>query len=174
MADVAFIGFIAMTLAGGLVAITAKQLIHAVLGLVLSMIGVAGLYIFLANPFIAAMQVLIYVGAVSISMVFAVMLARPPHEVKKKTLRGATKYALGALVATFTGVAIGNTLLKQQWVAAKEVVREGTTLEIGKLLLTDNILAFELISLVLLVAIVGSVVIARRGRCPAVETGGEQ
>ena len=83
LADIAFIAFIAMTLLGGICAVGAKQLIHAVLGLILSLIGVAGLYVYLGNHFIAAMQILIYVGAVSISMVFAVMLARPPKDAEQ-------------------------------------------------------------------------------------------
>ena len=64
--DAAFILFAVIAVAGGIIAVGAKQLIHAVLGLVLSLFGVAGLYVYLGNQFIAAMQILIYVGAVAI------------------------------------------------------------------------------------------------------------
>jgi NADH:ubiquinone oxidoreductase subunit 6 (subunit J) len=164
LADVAFIAFIAMTLLGAIVAVGAKQLIHAVLGLVLSLAGVAGLYVYLGNHFIAAMQILIYVGAVSISMVFAVMLARPPTEAKQKPLIMATKIAPAAIVALFGGFTVGRAVLAHDWVAAKTITSQGTMVEIGTNLLTKNVLVFELISLVLLVAIMGSVIVAKRGR----------
>jgi len=80
LADAAFVGFALLALLGGVVAVGAKRLIHAVLGLATSLIGVAGLYVYLGTHFIAAMQILIYVGAVCISLTFAVMLARPPSE----------------------------------------------------------------------------------------------
>lgn len=174
LGDLAFIAVVAMTLGGALTAVLARQVIHAVLGLVLSLTGVAGLYAFLGNNFIAAMQILIYVGAVCISMVFAVMLSRPPAEEKRSSLREATKIALGLLVAFFTASAIGSTLIKKHWTAAAQSVSMGTTGEVGEALLTRNILAFELISLVLLVAIVGSVIIARRGRGSPAGAGGEE
>ncbi|PLX41850.1 MAG: NADH-quinone oxidoreductase subunit J [Deltaproteobacteria bacterium] len=174
IADVTFIAFIAMTLAGGLVAILAKQLIHAVLGLILCLIGVAGLYAFLGNYFIASMQILIYVGAVSISMVFAVMLARPPAEVKQKSMRLATKIALGVIVGLFTAATVGSAVFAQHWSEAAKVTKGDTPVEIGVGLLTHNVLAFELISLVLLIAIIGSVVIAKRGRGTGTSVGGEE
>ena len=164
LADVAFVAFIAMTLLGAIVAVGARQLIHAVLGLVLSLAGVAGLYVYLGNHFIAAMQILIYVGAVSISMVFAVMLARPPKEAEMNPLMQATKMAPAAIVALFGGFTVGRAVIAHHWEAAKVVTVEGTVTQIGTNLLTKNMLVFELISIVLLTAIMGSVVIAKRGR----------
>jgi NADH:ubiquinone oxidoreductase subunit 6 (subunit J) len=164
LADVAFVAFIAMTLLGAIVAVGARQLIHSVLGLVLSLAGVAGLYVYLGNHFIAAMQILIYVGAVSISMVFAVMLARPPQEASMKPLMMATKVAPAAIVALFGGFTVGRAVITHHWEAAKVITAEGTVTQIGVNLLTKNMLVFELISVVLLTAIMGSVVIAKRGR----------
>ena len=76
------------------------------------------------------------------------------------------------MVALFTVGAVGNAVLNHHWEAATPV-NKGTVTEIGVTLLTKNVLAFEMISLVLLVAIIGSVIIARRGRGTAVKTGGE-
>lgn len=174
MADIAFVLFVALALMGGIVAVGAKQLIHSVLGLIMSLVGVAGLYVYLGNHFIAAMQILIYVGAVSISMVFAVMLARPPKVMEQKPLRSATKMAVGALTALFATYMVGRVVVSHQWEAAGEIVSHGTMREIGTNLLTRNVLVFELISLVLLVAICGSVVVARRGRGVSEETGGNR
>ncbi len=172
IADIAFVGFIVATLFGGIVAVGARQLIHAVLGLIMSLMGVAGLYVYLGNHFIAAMQILIYVGAVSISMVFAVMLARPPEDAKAKPLMFATKIGSGAVIALFAAFVVGRAVIAHPWVKAATVVKEGTIRQIGENLLTTNVFVFELISLVLLVAITGSVIIAKRGRDNTDQQGG--
>ena len=171
LADVAFLGFAALALLGGIIATGAKRLIHAVLGLITSLVGVAGLYVYLGTHFIAAMQILIYVGAVSISLTFAVMLARPPQSAEKGPKWAPTKVAAGMVVALFAGLVLGTTVLSTPWTpstAAAPVLVEGITngsiAHVGYRLLTDYALVFEMISLVLLVAIVGSVVLARQGR----------
>jgi NADH-quinone oxidoreductase subunit J len=173
LADIAFAGFVALALIGGIIAVGAKKLIHAVLGLIVSLTGVAGLYVYLGNHFIAAMQILIYVGAVSISMVFAVMLARTPEEeVKEKPAQFAAKIASGALVGLFAAYVVGRAVLNNEWKKAAEVTSYGSVAEIGEQLLTRHAFVFELISLVLLVAIAGSVVVASRGRGTPSNSGG--
>lgn len=163
LADAAFVGFALLALVGGVVAVGAKKLIHNVLGLATSLVGVAGLYVYLGNHFIAAMQILIYVGAVCISITFAVMLARTPQEEERDPLRLPVKVAAGFVTALFAGLLMGAIVLRAPWTAAETVV-DGAIAHVGTRLLTSYALVFELISLVLLVAIVGSVVLARRGR----------
>ncbi|GAB4275143.1 MAG: NADH-quinone oxidoreductase subunit J [Deferrisomatales bacterium] len=163
LADVAFLGFAALALLGAVVAVASKWLIHAVLGLATSLVGVAGMYVYLGTHFIAAMQVLIYVGAVCISLTFAVMLARPWSEAKQDPRLGPTKVGTGLVVALFAALVLGTTVFHTRWSAAQTRV-EGTIAQVGERLLTQYAFVFELISLVLLVAIVGSVVLAKRGR----------
>ena len=163
LADAAFVGFALLALVGGIVAVGARRLIHAVLGLATSLVGVAGLYVYLGTHFIAAMQILIYIGAVCVSLVFAVMLARPPSEADQHPLALSGKVATGFLVALFAGLVLGVQVLRTDWVR-RETVVAGTIEKVGERLLTSYALVFELISLVLLVAIIGSVVLARRGR----------
>jgi NADH-quinone oxidoreductase subunit J len=164
LADAAFVGFALLSLLGGIVAVGAKKLIHAVLGLITSLVGVAGLYVYLGTHFIAAMQILIYVGAVCISIVFAVMLARTPLEQEKTPLRLPGKIAAGFVVALFVGLVLGTPVLSTRWVPAAAVTVDASAKNVGIRLLTSYAFVFELISLVLLVAIIGSVVLARRGR----------
>jgi NADH-quinone oxidoreductase subunit J len=164
LADAAFFGFALLTLVGGVISVGAKHLIHSVLGLITALVGVAGLYVYLGTHFIAAMQILIYVGAVSISIVFAVMLARPPLDQGKNPLRLPLKIAAGFVVALFVGLVLGRPVLSTHWVPAAVVTVDASAKNIGTRLLTSYAFVFELISLVLLVAIVGSVVLARRGR----------
>lgn len=163
LADAAFAGFALLALLGGVVAVGARQLIHAVLGLATSLVGVAGVYVYLGSHFLAAMQVLIYVGAVCVSLIFAVMLARPPSEAARSPLLVPAKVWTGFVVALFAGLVLGTHVLGTPWTASATTV-EGTIRQVGERLLTSYALVFELISVVLLVAIVGSVVLARRGR----------
>lgn len=164
LANAAFVGFAFLALLGGVIAVGAKRLIHNVLGLALSLIGVAGLYVYLGTPFIAAMQILIYVGAVCISLVFAVMVARTPHEEEEQPLRLPVKIAAGFGSALFAALVIGNLAVRHPWKAAPAVTVDASIKAVGERLLTGYALVFELISLVLLVAIVGSVVLAKHGR----------
>ena len=77
LADAIFILIALMTMAGALATVLARSIIYAMLGLVVTMFGIAGLYIYLNAPFIAMMQILIYVGAITILIAFAIMIAGP-------------------------------------------------------------------------------------------------
>ncbi|MDI6727042.1 MAG: NADH-quinone oxidoreductase subunit J, partial [Smithellaceae bacterium] len=94
-AELVFIAIICFTAGGALLAVLARSIIHAMLGLVATMFGIAGLYIYLNAPFIAMMQILIYVGAVTILIAFAIMLAGPMAKRPREWTTGA-KFA-GAL-----------------------------------------------------------------------------
>ena len=104
IAEIIFLVFVAATFFGAAVAVTTRRLIRSVAGLALCLMGVAGLYYFLSSPFLAFMQILIYVGAVCVTLVFAIMLAERSYraqEVKK----GPLVLALGTLGGSvFLGV----------------------------------------------------------------------
>jgi NADH:ubiquinone oxidoreductase subunit 6 (subunit J) len=148
---------------GALIAVLSTRLIRSVCGLAICCIGLAGLYYFLHSPFLALMEILIYVGAVCVTIVFAIMLAEPdePARVEKRTstvLWGGV--SLLAAVAIFAGLAWLGT--HGNWL--RPDTTDGSLQEIGRSLLTTYSLAFELISLALLVAILGALAIARSGR----------
>ena len=163
LAGVVFLAMVAATVGGAMVAINAKRLVRSVAGLALCFTGVAGLYYFLNSPFLAMMELLIYVGAVCVAIIFAVMLAEPRSEDKVGKTSG-----LGALFGmivgglVFFGVAMTSTTTK--WSAAAKQVNNGSVFEVGKSLLTSFSMVFELISVVLLVAIIGALVLAHSGR----------
>ncbi|OGR00009.1 MAG: NADH-quinone oxidoreductase subunit J [Deltaproteobacteria bacterium RIFOXYD12_FULL_50_9] len=162
LTELVFLVLAGITVLGALIATNAKRLIRAVSGLAVCLIGVAGLYYFLHSPFVALMEMLIYVGAVCVTIVFAVMMAEPFPErhAKISPLSGYLSFAVAILV--FVGVAgLG---VKTAWKAAGSTVNSGALIEVGKSLLTTNSMVFELISIVLLLAIIGSVALARAGR----------
>jgi NADH:ubiquinone oxidoreductase subunit 6 (subunit J) len=153
-----------MALGAG-VAVFSSRLIRSVCGLALCCIGLAGLYYFLHSPFLALMEILIYVGAVCVTIVFAVMLAEPDEPPRTEKSGSTLRWGGMALLiaaAIFCGLVwLG---LHGGWTSPTEFLNDGSIAAIGLALLTTYSLAFELISLALLVAILGALTIARTGR----------
>ncbi len=161
-----FLSLIALIFTGAMLATTAKRLVRCVSGLAVCFTGVAAVYYFLLSPFVAMMQMLIYVGAVSILIAFAIMFAEPEHKEtitgnKGSMLVGPLGFGIGALV--FAGLSMLG--VKTQWQAfTRAEDATGSMESIGKILLTTHSMVFEVISIVLLIAIIGAIVIARKGR----------
>ena len=161
-ATASFVLVISLTVLGAIIAVGARNIFHNVLGLCLSLFGVSGIFVFLSSPFVALMELLIYVGAICIAICFAIMLSEPlylpPPPRNKVKVLGATVGA-GAIFA-FLGL-----LLKQtKWTPAAERSTDWSITTIGHYLLTNYALIFELVSLLLLVAMLGAIVTARGGR----------
>lgn len=160
LAEAIFFGFVVLILFGSLVTVRARQLMHAVLGLAVAFIGVAGLFFYLGSPFMAMMQILIYVGAVCVMLVFGIMVGNAPTQSAEVRGRGNNRYlAVGTCGAGF--VLLSATLIRTQWAAAAERVGDFSVQHLGESFLHQFVLAFELISVVLLIAILGAIIIAR-------------
>jgi NADH:ubiquinone oxidoreductase subunit 6 (subunit J) len=162
VANGAFLGVVAVCFGGALIAVLAPNILHAVLGLVVCFFGVAGLYVFLGSEFVAAMQLLIYVGAVCIAILFAIMLSEPMY--KPSQMPDPMKVGLSAGVAALVFGVIALFVTGTQWVKAVPVSTDWSAAAIGQALLTRYVVVFELISMVLLVAIIGAITTARRLR----------
>jgi NADH-quinone oxidoreductase subunit J len=159
--QVVFIVLTGVTLIGALGAVTSRNLFHAALFLVLSFIGVAGFYILLEAEFLAMVQLLVYVGAISILIIFAVMLSRRMMSSDFKARNEQWAWGLVAAVALFGILAF--ILLRVAWPVAEASVSDAVMIELGEALLNPEqyLLIFEVASVLLLVALVGAVVIAR-------------
>lgn len=157
-----FLVVIATTLVGGFITCVSRTLIRSLAGLALTSTGIAGLYYFLNSPFISMMQILIYVGAVAITISFGIMLASPEGENSlrpHKALAGPIGFGTAALLAGGLITVAVNT----HWESHTKT-NDGSMYTIGIQLLTEYSMVFELISIVLLVAILGALAIAREGR----------
>lgn len=162
VATAAFLLVVGITVLGALIAVAARNIFHNVLGLALSLIGVAGLFVYLNSPFVALMQILIYVGAITIAICFAIMLSQPLY--LPGTPRSLLKI-LGALTGAGAVFAFLALLTRQtKWLPAAQRVNDWSIKTIGDYLLTEYVLIFEVISLLLLVAMLGAMVTARNGR----------
>ena len=162
VATFAFVVVVALTLVGALIAVAARNIFHNVLGLAASLLGVSGLFLYLNSPFVALMEILIYVGAICIAICFAIMLSEPLH--LPRPPRSKIKI-LGAAVGAGAVFVFLSLLVKQtKWVPALEQSKDWSITTLGHYLLTNYALIFELVSLLLLVAMLGAIVTARGGR----------
>jgi NADH-quinone oxidoreductase subunit J len=159
--QVVFIVLSAITLIGALGAVTSRNLFHAALFLVLSFIGVAGFYILLEAEFLAMVQLLVYVGAISILIIFAVMLSRRMMSPEVKTRNEQWAWGLVAAVVLFAILSF--ILLRVAWPVAEIRLPDDLMTELGRALVDPGqyLLIFEVASVLLLVALVGAVIIAR-------------
>lgn len=140
--------------------VTLRNIFHSALFLILTLFGVAGIYILLHAEFLAAVQVLIYVGAISVLIIFAIMLTSQlaNKEIKQSNEQVTVTIFVcaGFLMASLGSVA--NTV----WKLTENPLPEDNTLTIGKLLMNEFVLPFEVVSVVLLAALIGAVVLARK------------
>ena len=148
-----------VTLGAALAVVTSKNLFHSALFLVLSFVGVAGLYVLLEAPFLAAVQILIYVGAIAILIVFAIMLTR--QLMAKGQRYGNEQWWLVAIVAFLLFAVLGFTVTRVDWRIAKVAPPADTISLLGQDLMGAYALPFEVASVLLLVALIGSIIIAR-------------
>ncbi len=164
IAQIMFVAFILLTIIGALLAVNAKILMHSVLGLAVCLLGVAGLYFYLGSMFLALMQIMIYVGAVCIVLVFGIMVGHTPNESAKKNNIGRNTL-LGIVASGIAGLGLVITIFgRTSWEKPAATIGNFSIEWIGENLLLKYCLAFELISVVLLIAIVGSIILAKGGR----------
>lgn len=137
-----------------------RNIVHSAFSLLGTFGGVAGLYVFLGADFVAAVQVLIYVGGILVLILFAVMLTHRISDIRI-TNRTVGRIPALAAVAVFLGIlihAIGET----RWAKAGEVAYDPTTAVIGDLFLGDYLLPFQIAAVVLLVALIGAITLSRK------------
>jgi NADH-quinone oxidoreductase subunit J len=161
LAYAAYGTYAVLIVAGGFAAVASRNLVRALLGLILTLFGVAGMYFLMAAPFLALMQILIYVGAVSVLIFFAIMLTRDPGgeagEEGREPRPG--KRAFFAAMSGLLPAAILAAAVLTQAPAALPLKPEVPLERLGRFLTGPYVLAFELISVVLLAAMAGAVVL---------------
>lgn len=156
---IAFWVLSAITLLSALMVGMVRDLVHAVLFLILSFIGIAGLYITLSADFVAVVQVLIYAGAISVLMLFAILLT--PRSGRDNA---AVSYkAPISVIAGLVGATIVFVGLQTEWSKVENDRFDTTAAAIGEALLDPFVLPFEVASIVLTVAMIGAIILVRQG-----------
>ncbi len=158
--DGIFIFFVVWTIAMAAMTVGLPNVFHNALAFVGTMFGVAVMFLFLNSEFLAVVQVLVYIGAVAVLIVFAIMLSPPLYEPAPK--RRPLKVLAASLVALGSLSLLAFLILTTRWTPAAERGADTSVKHVGRLLLEQYVLPFEIISVVLLVAIIGAVLIAGR------------
>jgi NAD(P)H-quinone oxidoreductase subunit 6 len=156
--DIVFFGLAVVAIGSALVVVIARNVFHSALALTLCLAAVGGFFALIGADFLAAAQILIYVGGIMIIMLFVVMLSqRPAKSLERQTNRQGF---WGAVLA----LALAGALMIHFGLAYKTVVHASiltpTSQAIGRLLMGDMVIPFEVVSLVLLAALVGAVCFA--------------
>ncbi|QNK58309.1 NADH-quinone oxidoreductase subunit J [Paenibacillus sp. PAMC21692] len=160
---VAFFVFAAIMIGGAVLMISLEKVVHMVVSMAAVFLGLAGMYVLLDAEFAAFVQVLIYAGAVSILMVFGIMMTK--HNAEKEPVRPLheTLAAVGALsLFGLLFYAIRQTDIPETGAAGAPGAVTDNTLAIGELLYTGYIVPFELLSVLLTVAFIGAISLAKK------------
>lgn len=163
---VLFYIFALLTLGGALLTITRRNAVHSAISLIVSLMGVAGLYLMQSAEFLFAVQIVLYVGGIMVLFLFVIMLVNLDQAAKERQFNRQWLVALAAVAAV--GAEIGYFIYRGKGAfvlaeAAGQVTSAlGNTEQVADSLFSEYLLPFELASLLLLVAVVGSVVMAKK------------
>ena len=155
-----FFGICGLIIASALLVVTSPNLVHSAVSLLFTFFGVAAIYIFLYADFIAATQVIIYVGGILVLIIFGVMLT---NKIENATIDSKTHNQIPGIVFTLSMLAMQfYIILNTNWKIVESDARETTVKEIGNLLLGKYLLPFEVISVLLLASLIGAAMLSRR------------
>jgi NADH-quinone oxidoreductase subunit J len=158
------VAFLALAVVGGLagvLVVTSRNVVHAALWLVVALASVAGVFLLLAAPFVAFVQVIIYVGAIVVLILFGIMLTRAP--VGRRVLDNSPRARIGALVIGGGVFAMLTWFMVDAWSGERITNRAATsTAALGTAIFRNYVLPFEAVSILLLAALIGAIVLARR------------
>ncbi|MCL4539447.1 MAG: NADH-quinone oxidoreductase subunit J [Bacteroidetes bacterium] len=158
--NIVFYAFAALTVISAIGVVFSRSILYAAFSLLFTFFGVAALYVLLSADFIAITQILLYVGGILVLIIFGIMLTSRANnvEVKRRAIQLVPAVlVVGVIAGTLIGV-----LTTTNWPTANFLPYEDTARPIGALLMTQFVLPFELASILLLVALIGAVIIARR------------
>jgi NADH-quinone oxidoreductase subunit J len=159
-----FYAIAGLTVLGALGVALSTNVVYSAFALMAALLGSAGIYVFLAADFVAAVQLLVYVGGILVLTLFAIMLT---HQISDVEVSNRSVGRLPALaIVGLVGAGMGYAVLHAPWHRSAEVAMHaagtGTTYGIGDSFLNQYLLPFELASVVLLTALVGAIVLSRK------------
>jgi NADH-quinone oxidoreductase subunit J len=158
--DLVFLALSGVLLGAALLVVLSRDIIRSGLWLVLSFAGLAGIYALLASPFMAVAQVLVYMGAISVLILFAIMITQSKAGPGRLVFQ--RQWWAGAIAAAVLVLLMLVAILLTTWpLAGTEIVPQGAR-DIARLLFDDFLFAFEAVGVLLLAAVIGGLYLARR------------
>ena len=159
ISEAVYLGFLLLTVASAALVAFSSHIVRSAFALLLTFFGMAGAYVFLGADFLAGTQLLIYVGGILVLLLFAVMLTNRISDIRISSESRNRPMAAFVSVLAFSGIVVAE--LSVPW-NHRSLPDQPTTAALGQALLSDYLLPFEAISVLLLVVMVGAAVIARR------------
>lgn len=158
--DLIFYLFAAITLVSAFFVVTNRNIVHSAFFLLFTFFGVAGIYVLLGADFVAIVQLIVYVGGILILMLFGVMLT---NKITNVEIKSGTINTMPAVIGVglFAGALLA-AMINSNWIVVESEIPLQTTSALGHLLINEYVLIFELLGIILLVALVGAASIARR------------
>jgi NADH-quinone oxidoreductase subunit J len=162
--------FAGAAVVGALLVVAQKNPVYSVLALIASFFGLSGLYVLLEAPFVAVVQIIIYAGAIMVLFLFVVMLLNVPKEDAAEWDRAHPLYRpmamrIGGALALLLALELGWALSRTAGLGAAvadERPAVSSVAELGRVLFTDYMFAFEVTSILIIVAMVGAVILSRK------------
>ena len=151
----------ALTVAGSLAAMALRNLVHCALAAAVAFAGLALLFLQMDAEFVGFVQILVYVGAVAILVVFAILLTRTAEEGKAAVAVFSRTWMTGLLIAAAVFATLGGAVLRSAQGLPQEAGRPDVTVaQIGEALMSRYVLPLEIVALLLTAALVGAVIVA--------------
>ncbi len=151
-----------LTLVSALLAVTSRQIFRAAIYLLFTLIGIAGIYFWMQYDFIAAVQIVVYVGGITVLIIFSIFLTQQAGELLPEQKTGRQVFSALAVFCSFALVML--QLVKYKFIPATEPAVQPTVAAIGERMLSTTgegyALPFEVVSILLLAALIGCIVIA--------------
>jgi NADH-quinone oxidoreductase subunit J len=157
--QVVFVIMALVTLGGAWGVVSARSVFNSALFLVLSFVGVAGLFVTLDAGFLAAVQLLIYVGAIAVLILFAIMLTRRVMDEQVRQVN--EQWGIAGTIAGLLFAALAVITFSAEWKVSNAAPPADSIVALGQALVGPYVLPFEIASIILLVALIGAIVIAR-------------
>ncbi|HEY2957353.1 MAG TPA: NADH-quinone oxidoreductase subunit J [Actinomycetota bacterium] len=159
--EVAFLVLAVVGGLAGLLVVTSRNVVHAALWLVVALASIAGVFLLLAAPFVAFVQVIIYVGAIVVLILFGIMLTRAP--VGRRVLDNSPRARIGALLIGGGVFVMLTWFMAEAWGGKRIASHAATSTQaLGEAIFKNYVLPFEAVSVLLLAALIGAIVLARR------------
>jgi NADH-quinone oxidoreductase subunit J len=159
MLQAVFIVLSLITLGAAVMVVTSRSLFRSALWLILAFFGIAAIFILLNAEFLAVVQVLVYIGAISTLIIFAIMLSRNMMDLKEQ--RFNSQWGVVAGFASLLFVVLLALLLRVQWPVSGEPVPPDAIARLGEAFVRTYVVPFEVASVLLVVAMIGAIIIAR-------------
>jgi len=160
MGEIAFLCITLLVIFSAFAVVISPNLVHSAVALLFTLFGVAGLYIFLYADFMAATQVVIYVGGILVLIIFGVMLT---NKIDTPSIASSSSnQVIGSIVSFSLFLFQLSVIFTTEWKASDNLLIEGTVRPIGLMLLNQYLLPFELVSILLLGALIGASVLSRK------------